>query len=205
MFRFLCTLVLLLSLTLTLKAEQATVINDNVARASQRVELPHDADKFYLTIFGDTSTDEVKDMVTWFDTNDELKAVKSISHFNVIDSNTPMYKERYANSTPGLPCIRLQTSDRKKLVELSGNQIPITSDALAVAFVVESTSANPAVECFRKHRLGSTSATDQTPENQGLPFPWLICLFLAAVAGTLALVHELKSKFKHSKHNYKHK
>ena len=72
------------------------------------VTLPQDQETPYLTLFGDRNDARFNEVVGWFTTNKTLVGIKDQTHFNVIYSDDPMYRERYAATVPALPCVRLQ-------------------------------------------------------------------------------------------------
>lgn len=113
------------------------------------VTLPQDQEKPYLTLFGDRSNPKFRDMVKWFQTNDLLVGIKDQTHFNVIYSDTAMYRDRYAASVSALPCVRLQAvGEAEPVVEFAGVHVPMTADALAKGLNTSASSA----ECFRRRR-----------------------------------------------------
>lgn len=64
------------------------------------VALPQDQETAYLTLFGDRNDPKFRAMVRWFETDATLVAIKNQTHYNVISSDTPMYRERYASTVP---------------------------------------------------------------------------------------------------------
>jgi hypothetical protein len=97
------------------------------------VNLPQDQGKIFVTIFGDPSQPRTKEIISWFETVPELKAVKAQTHFNVIDTNSTMFTSRYANHVAKLPCVRVETKDAVRLYQASDKNIPLTGEALANA------------------------------------------------------------------------
>lgn len=109
--------------------------------------LPQDQETPYLTLFGDRNDPKFREMVKWFDWNDTLVGIKNQTHFNVIYSDTAMYRDRYASTIPAIPCVRLQAVDENEPVaEYSGVNVPMTADALARGLNGKATSA----DCFRR-------------------------------------------------------
>ena len=96
------------------------------------VTLPQDQETPYLTLFGDRNDPRFFAMLKWFDANETLASIKNQTHFNVIYSDQPMYRERYATTVSALPCVRLQAFDEDQPVaEYSGVNVPMTAEALA--------------------------------------------------------------------------
>ncbi len=164
----------------------------------QIVSLPQDQETPYLTLFGDRTDPRFKEIVKWFDSNQILAGIRSQTHFNVIYSDQAMYRDRYANSVPALPCVRLQSvNEEQPVAEYSGLNIPLTADALAKGLNSTASSA----ECFKRHRQKSHPSPDPIPQPvpdpapQPLPnppptpkphdFTGLLLAVLATIGGTL--------------------
>jgi hypothetical protein len=166
MFRFLLSVVAMLALTAAVASPSqgnetpaVTVIQDTphdvpflaegevptkadaefgVLYAEGRItKLPQDAHKFYVTIFGSLKDQKYKDIVSWFETNDQLKNYKSQTHFGKIDTTMKIYGERYEKTVPALPCIRVQQADGKTLFQASGKNVPVSAEALAKGMSTE--------------------------------------------------------------------
>lgn len=166
MFRFLLSVVAMLALTATFASPSqgnetpaVTVIQDTphdvpfmaegdvlnktdadhgVLYAEERVtKLPQDANKFYVTIFGSKKDQKYNDIVSWFDTNDQLKNFKSQTHFQKITTDMQIYGEKYEKTVPALPCIRVQQANGKTLFQASGKNVPVSAEALAKGMSTE--------------------------------------------------------------------
>jgi len=87
--------------------------------------LPQDQETPYLTLFGERNDPKFREMVKWFETNDTLVGLKNQTHYAVIYSDMPMYRERYASTMPTLPCVRLQAVGEDQPVQsFSGVNVP---------------------------------------------------------------------------------
>ena len=134
----------------------------------QVVELPQDQFKPYITVFGNPSDARYQAVVKWFDTNQTLATIKDGTHFNVIPTNSVMFRDRYAATTPNALVVRLQAVDvDQPIVELVGNQVPMTADALANHLNSTASSA----ECFRRQRCEPAPNTDPKPQPLSPPAP----------------------------------
>lgn len=169
----------------------------------QVVTLPQDRHKPYLTLFGDRNDPRFQEIVQWFDEslqdrNQTLTGIKAQTHYNVIYSDTPLYRERYAKTISMLPCVRLQAVDEvKPIAEYSGLSIPMTADALARGLNVTATAS----ECFRRWRSDTPDPGIAPPLNVDPPAqpllppaptgptspttPWLLLGILATVGALL--------------------
>jgi len=167
------------------------------------VTLPQDQDTPYLTLFGDRNDAKFREIVGWFDANEMLVGIKNQTHFNVIYSDTAMYRDRYASTMPALPCVRLQAADEDQPVaEYAGLNVPMTADALARGLNATASSA----ECFRRRPHGRqpdpqpqpTPRPHPDPAPQPLPQPtptppvprprdmtWLLLGVLGVIGGTI--------------------
>ncbi len=134
----------------------------------QVVTLPQDQNTPYLTLFGDRKDPRFQEIVKWFDANQTLAGIKSQSHWNVIYTDTAMYRDRYASTVPALPCVRLQAiGEDQPVAEYSGLSIPLTADALAKGLNTTASSA----ECFKRHRHDSNPNPDPAPQPNPDPKP----------------------------------
>jgi hypothetical protein len=117
-----------------LKADEAY----GVKYAEERViDLPADQGKWYVTVFGDPTDAKYRSLKGWFDTHPSLKHLKGQTHFHAIATNTTMYRQRYAASTPKLPCVRIQAADSRVMFQVCGRDIPMSADALDQAIRTE--------------------------------------------------------------------
>jgi hypothetical protein len=73
-----------------------------------------------------------------------------------------MYRQRYAASTPKLPCVRIQAADSKVMFQVCGQDIPMSADALDQAI---------RTELFRRRRCCPQPQPQPQPEPQPQPDP----------------------------------
>lgn len=164
MFRFLLSVVAMVALTAAVASpsqgnETQTVIQDTphdvpftaegeiptkadaaygVLYAEGRItKLPQDQHKFYLTIMGSKKDKKYQEVLSWFETEPQLKNMKRQTHFNPIDTSMQIYAERYEKTVPALPCIRVQQADGKTLFQASGENVPMSAEALAKGMSTE--------------------------------------------------------------------
>ena len=92
---------------------------------------------------------QVPRMVKWFETNNTLVGIKSQTHFAVIYSDMPMYRDRYASTMPALPCVRLQAvGEDEPVAEFVRRERPDDCRCMARGLNMRAGSA----ECFRRLR-----------------------------------------------------
>lgn len=118
---------------------------DGVLTVERVIELPNDGGKWYVTVMGDKHNHYYTDVVGWFSSHDGLKSLKSKTHFHAINSDTAMYKDRYAAEVKALPTIRVQDSEGRVAFERWDNNIPISAEALysAIAKGVKTAQRRP--------------------------------------------------------------
>ena len=134
------------------------------------VALPQDQETPYLTLFGERNNPKFREMVKWFDTDATLIGIKSQTHFNVVYSDMPMYRDRYASTMPALPCVRLQAvGEDQPVAEYAGVNVPMTADALAKGLNGKATSA----ECFRRRNCCPKPQPQPLPNPDPVPQPLL--------------------------------
>lgn len=125
---------ILILLLLLLLLPIPTVANADVygAKNSQDrvVNLPQDAGRWYVTLFGDVANAKYQEVKGWLQTNPQLKHLVSQCHFNEYATTDIRFLERYAATMPGLPCIRLQSSGGQVVSEWWGHYIPATPQGL---------------------------------------------------------------------------
>jgi hypothetical protein len=177
------TLLLLLAFTATANAELVADATGGVKYDQTQLRLnyrPDDSAKPYITVFGTGSRHS--EVVNWFDTNEELRTLKAQAHFNVIDTNSAMFKQRYASTTPNKLTIRFQDANGSITHETS--DLPLSAEA----FIKQTNQA----ECFRRRQ--PTPPPQRDPEPQPLAplpvkpaarFPWLL-LGILTTAGAVA-------------------
>ncbi len=89
-------------------------------------DLPEDGKKWYISVFSDNPEHD-----KWFVSDSHLKHLKGQVHYRWYGSRSAEYKERYAKSTPVLPCIRLQDSTGQVVYNVKGKDVPGTSRELS--------------------------------------------------------------------------
>jgi hypothetical protein len=172
------------------------------------VNLPQDQFKPYLTLYGDRDDPKFRAMVRWFEDNKTLVELKDQTHYNVIYSDTRMYRDRYSEAIPVLPCVTLQSiADRKPVAQFAGLNIPMTADALAKGL----NSRARASQCFRERR----QAVDDEDQEEVAPYAVdpppqplsaepavkrlsgsIILLILAIVGGVLGAVKHFSDEYR---------
>ena len=117
-----------------LKADEAY----GVKYAKKRViKLPADESKWYICVFGNPTDTKYMTVKSWFNSHPSLKHLKRQTHFHSIPSTSVMYRDRYAKSTPKLPCVRIQAANSKVVYQVCGQRIPMSADALDQAIRTE--------------------------------------------------------------------
>ncbi len=144
---------LLFSLTFPAFAEQGRY-GAQVNVEKQVVNLPQDENKFYLTVFA--KPDEAAKLGGLFN-QPELVGYKQVTHFNVITTNDPIYKTRFAK-VPA-PTVRLQTAKGQIVGEYQG---VVLEHPTLLAGAMK-------VDCWRKCRPGPES--DPEPAIEPAPEP----------------------------------
>lgn len=107
------------------------------------VNLPQDGDKLFLTIAGNPANAKYQQLNAWFKSDANLISIKNETHFNSLATNSVMFKERYAKTTPVTPIVRLQSPDGTPLYEAVGADIPATPAALASAINLKAEAGCP--------------------------------------------------------------
>lgn len=187
---------LVLALAVPLDAAGQSVMKADathgVRYATERVvDLPQDRDTPYLTVFGAKNDPRTQALVQWFEKHNTLKAIKDQTHYRVIYTDDPMFERA---SVPALPCVRMNAADRETMVEFSGDQIPMSADALAKGLNKQASEA----ECLRRRRQAQPQPapnpdTDPAPAPLVKPtpkppapketIPWLLLGILAVLGG----------------------
>jgi hypothetical protein len=211
MLRFVLALVLVAASVMPTFAQAPKLHADaayGVAYVQTRiVEMPQDQNKPYLTVIGDSNDQHVKMVLNWFNTNPDLIAIKSQTHFVVMPTNgdskpAKFYRDRYSKTVDATPCIRFQQADGTMIVELKASDIPATPEALVNAL------NRPATECFGRRRQDNCGPTpNPAPDNDPSPqpldrraappkpapqFPWLLLVLLTAVGAGVGVAHEYR-------------
>lgn len=155
--------------------------------AEQVVQLPQDEQKPYLTVVGSQSDPQFKTLCDWFDSNPTLHDIKNQTHFSAIPTQSAHWFERLAPTYHNVPAVRLQDASGNIVAEFSGNQLPMTADALAHGLNRQASVA----ECFRRTPNHNSDPAPQplmpAPKPHGNTFPWLLLGVLVTVGGGLGL------------------
>lgn len=101
-----------------------------LAEATERVAPPQDQEKMYLSVVGDQADPEYHSLLLWFTTNKDLAALKKSTHFRPVTTRSAIFRERYADNVPGLPCVRLQKPSGAREYESGGDDLPKSAEAL---------------------------------------------------------------------------
>jgi len=100
-----------------------------IVSAEQITNLPQDQDKFFTSVVGDANDGTYQRLLTWFDTNPDLKQLKDSTFFNAVTTDDPIYS-RYAPNTKMLPMVRVQDAQGNVLAQIAGDEIPTTAERL---------------------------------------------------------------------------
>jgi hypothetical protein len=127
-------------------------------------------------------------MMQWFKLHRGLKQFATQTHFQFVSTNSIAYAERYADKVSDVPAVVFTKADGTTIVELAGDGIPMSADALLRNL------NKSAAECdWRRKRQQDnldgdpepqplTPDPDPLPEGRGLLF-WLI-LSTAGLGGS---------------------
>ncbi len=91
------------------------IVAGNCTAAEEKVvNLPSDANKWYLSVVGEKDSAEYQALLSAFDSTN-LKKLKGQVHFLPVTTDTAIYTERYQShqgkyKIAGLPCVRVQTA-----------------------------------------------------------------------------------------------
>jgi len=196
--KYLLTILLLcLSVTAsadTMKADAAYGVKYDATELRLNY-LPDTSAMPYVTIFGHGPRYE--QLVKAFGTNPELHKLKVGSHFAAIDTESKLFKERYASTTRGSLVIRVQDASGNVLHEVADGNIPLSAEAL-----IKQTNA---AECFPRRQPNSPAPPiDSNPQPLPPPgpapqpatrFPWLLLGLLTAFGAGLGVVKEWKTLY----------
>lgn len=179
--KHLIALLTLLTLSVTAYAEPLKVdVAYGVAYQPSTLKLQYpdvnDSERRYLAVFA-TGNDLTR-IRSWFNTNEELKRLKSQCHYCEVDSASVMFNERYAATTPR-SCIRLQESNGRIVKDF---QPPMSAES----FIRAVNSSN----CLRRNYPQPTPNTDpppqpiviDTPAPPKPRFPWLFLGLVSSIA-----------------------
>ena len=100
-----------------------------VKYAEERViDLPADQGKWHVSVVGNPCDAKYQTVKGWFDSHPSLKHLKAQTHFHPIATTTAIYRDRYAKSTPKVPCVRIQSADGKVQYQVCGQDIAMAQD-----------------------------------------------------------------------------
>lgn len=100
--------------------------------AGERViDLPQDQGQWYVTVFGSEADARYREIVRWFDSHPVLRRLREQTKWHAVAIQSKVFRERYQDSVPVLPSVRVQSADGRIVYQLSGDQIPATADELA--------------------------------------------------------------------------
>jgi hypothetical protein len=178
--------------------------------SERSVELPQDQDRWYTTVMYDPSDSQGREVCSWFQTNDELAKIQAGTHFSAMPSNSPMFRSRYATTVNDLPCIRIQDEKGVVVYQISGRNMPLTSEALANSIKTSCirrqplSQAEPSINFHYHYNVDQKEKEKSNPDlflkgNTVFDMPiWLACVI--AVGATLVGVgHSWKQEFKSAK------
>lgn len=174
MFRFLFAIALTATI-LAGSAMSAEMVKADAAYgvkyAQERVvKLPQDGNRFFCTIIGTNGEARYESLKTWFSEVPELKAFAKQTHFNKYATQSTEFKQRY-HKTAGktFPLVRVLTADGKKLLELRGDEIPMSGEAL---------TKHLNTECIRRwrqrcqpHRQPDNTVPDEENQDEDEDLP----------------------------------
>lgn len=97
------------------------------------IQLPQDQDKFFITIFGSPNDSKFQAVRAWFNDVPELAYLKSQTHFNTVTSDSPDFRAKYSKGISDLPVVRVQTATGGVVYQASGDNLPLSGQALSRA------------------------------------------------------------------------
>ncbi len=148
----------------------AEASSDGVITIQERIlTLPQDQTTWYLSLFGDTNDPMFQELKAWVDTNEGLASLKRQTHYNEYTTDQVRYN-RYAESMPGLPCIRIQSGQGVIISEFWNSYIPMTSEALFQA-ICGDISDKTSWGRLRRRRDRCKPSPEPNPEPQPQPQP----------------------------------
>ncbi len=132
--RILFTLICFCAVAPTFAAEDKVLTNfppsTEATTGKQVLQLPQDENKLYLTIYGNADDERYQQLKKWFNENTELKAIRAQTHFAAIDTNSKLFKDRYADEIDTSLCIRVVTPGGLEVLRIDGNAIPMSGESL---------------------------------------------------------------------------
>jgi hypothetical protein len=151
-----------------LRAERNYGVKQN---AEERIiSLPQDQGRWFVTLFGDPRDARFQDLQRWFQNHTGLKHLRSQTHFNIYSTDNIRYRQRYAKTMPGLPCVRVQTNKGVVASEFWSDYIPMSPDAL-YAGIRGDLADKASWGCLRKRRCCPRPRPQPEPEPVPEPEP----------------------------------
>ena len=130
--------------------------------AQERVlKLPEDGQKWHVSVVGDNGA-RYQEVLAWFDSG-KLKDLKAKVLFHPVTSDLPIFKERYASNTKALPMVRVQTGTGIVILEVAGNDLPMTGDALYASIYTAASTSEELLPWRRRHSQPSPPQPSPTP------------------------------------------
>lgn len=121
---------ILMAIGMALLPSQATPADMLGGVQEQILQLPNDGGQWFLSIFGDADDPQFQKLQGWLQTHDGLASLVAQTHYNEFTSDGIRFRERYADTMPGLPCIRMQNSKGIVTSEFWGEFIPGSAEVL---------------------------------------------------------------------------
>ena len=164
----LCLIAALLAMWAPCSAQPA----NGVIAQERIVQLPQDQGKWFVSVVGNPQDARFSEIASWFDSG-SLLALRNSVHFNVIGSDTVIFTERYAETTPELPMIRVQNAKGVVYSQICGRDIPMSAQSLN-AQIAQDVATGPKANCPLRPLLPwrrNHSNPEPKPEPQPLPDP----------------------------------
>ncbi len=141
---------------------------DGVLTEERVITLPQDQEAWYLSVVGDG--DRYANLIDLFENDKQLRSLRDQVKFCPVETDSNLYRERYATNVSGLPTVRLQEANGTVVYEASGDNLPFTAGALYNALADSSTNTNG---IFRPWRNGGRPLLPwrRKMENQIRPTP----------------------------------
>jgi len=109
------------------------------ADTQERVAPPEDQSAYHLSVVGIVNNAEYRQLLSWFDNDPDLAALRKTTHFHAVKAGSAIYDARYRPNISGLPTVRLQDAKGVVLCELAGSAIPKSPAALLNAIEAKTT------------------------------------------------------------------
>jgi hypothetical protein len=169
---FLCLLLVAVAPCFAVGATTAATTNGVLAQ-ERVVNLPNDQGKWYISVVGEATDPAYLRTLSWFETDANLKNLKSKVHFCPVTTAHPMYQERYAANVKGLPTVRVQKADGTRVYEAAGKNLPMTADGLygAIAGAVSTAQGLRPILPWRRDMEGRCPGPCPTPTPNPTPDP----------------------------------